>query len=46
MTTIDNVTEMLRIPFKDGYDIELNEFFNYITYLIHKNNKLKQELKK
>lgn len=46
MTTVDNVSETLRIPFKDVYEFEIGEFFNFITYLIYKNNKLKAELNK
>lgn len=43
LTTIENLSEILKIPFFDVYELEIITFFNMMSYLNHKNNQLKKQ---
>jgi hypothetical protein len=43
MTTIENVAEVCRVPMFDVLDFQVIQFLNMMSYVTHKNNKLKEQ---
>ena len=45
MTTIENISEIARIPFLEVFEMKLEDFLNLLSYLIYKNKKINQQYK-
>lgn len=45
MEATDVISETLRIPFYDAYDLDIITYLNTMSYVNHKNNKIEQQYK-
>lgn len=44
--SVDNVAEVLRIPYFEVFNITVTEFLNILSYISYKNKKLKEQIEK
>ena len=46
MQTVDNISEIARIPMLEVFDMQINDFLTLMSYLIYKNQQIEQMYKK
>lgn len=46
MQTIDNISEIARIPFLEVFNLPVRSFLDLLSYLVYKNKELEKKYKK
>lgn len=46
MTVAENISQIKNIKFDEVWELPLIEFFNFLSYLTHKNNEIETKYKK